>query len=88
MQERSALLDRVIKPQLGGFSEEFARQVLAFDFPPADLDRYKALSEKAQDGTLSSEERADLEKYLDVNDFLIAMKAKAKASLRKQNPAA
>ncbi len=75
-------------PDQGGFPPELARQVLAFDFPAADHSRYAELSAKASEGQLSDEDRSELEDYLNVNDFLTIIKAKATASLRQQNPAA
>lgn len=87
MLSQSAILQRVIDPERGDFPPDLARRVLGFDFPAADHARYAELSAKAQDGTLTEEERAELEDYLDVNDFLTLLKAKAEASLR-HNPAA
>ncbi|HZL37689.1 MAG TPA: hypothetical protein VFC78_20395 [Tepidisphaeraceae bacterium] len=83
-----AILDRVLNSQRGNLSPELARHILSLDFPPVDHARYAALSDKAQAGTLAPSERAELEDYLNVNDLLLIMKAKAQASLRQQNPAA
>jgi hypothetical protein len=83
-----AILERVIDPKRGGFSASLARQVLKFTFLRKDLARYEKLSYKARDGTLSAPERAELEDYLNVNDLLMILKAKAEASLRDQTPAA
>ena len=83
-----AILERVIDPRHGGFSTELARHILGFSFPPKDRVRYEKLSYKAQDGALSAAERAELEDYLNVNDLLIILKAKAQASLGDQTPAA
>ena len=83
-----AILDRVIDSKRGDFPAEVARQVLKFAFPPKDRARYEKLSYKAQDGTLTVKERAELEDYLNVNDLLIVLKAKAEASLRNESPAA
>jgi hypothetical protein len=83
-----AILERVIDPARGDFPRSLADAVLNFAFPPDDLQRYEEFSSKAQDGTLTAEERAILEDYLDVNDLLMFLKAKARASLASQNPAA
>ena len=82
------ILERVIDPKRGDFPAPLARQVLKFTFPPKDRARYKRLSSKAQEGRLSESERAQLEDYLNVNDLLIILKAKAEASLRRKSPAA
>ena len=82
MASDSSILERVISPDRGGLSAELARHILSFDFPPSDHARYEELSEKASEGTLTETERAELEEYLDINDFLAILKAKANASLR------
>ena len=88
MVVRASILERVIEPGRGGFSAEFAREVLKFGFPPADHARYEELSARAQNDELSEEESAELEEYLNVNDFLTILKAKAEASLRTKGSAA
>ena len=72
----------------GNFPPDVARAVLKFAFPPKDRARYEKLSYKAQDGTLTEKERAQLEDYVNVNDLLIVLKAKAEASLLNESPAA
>jgi hypothetical protein len=88
MASDSTILERVIKPERAGLSPELACHILAFDFPPSDHARYQELSARASEGTLSETERAELEEYLDVNDFLTIIKAQAKASLHPRDPAA
>jgi hypothetical protein len=83
-----AILDRVIASKQGDFPLDLARQVLRFTFPPKDRARYEKLSYKAQDGSLTEKERAELEDYVNINDLLIVLKAKAQASLRDQSPTA
>lgn len=88
MLTNPAILERVIDPDCGDFPIDFARQVLKFAFPAKDRARYEVLSYKAQDGKLSAAERAELEDYLNVDDLLMILKAKAEASLHEQNSAA
>jgi hypothetical protein len=82
------MLERVIQPKRGDFPPELARAILSFGFPPSDHARYADLSAKAQDNSLTEDERAELEDYLNVNDFLTVLKAKAEASLRPKGSAA
>jgi hypothetical protein len=82
------LLDRVFQMSSGTFPEELARQILDLRFPSEDQARYQELSTKAQDGALSSDEQAQLDDYINLNDFLIVLKTKAEASLHKGKPAA
>jgi hypothetical protein len=76
------ILDRVFQPSSGTFSRELAQQILAIHFPPADHARYESLSAKAQEGTLTADEQALLDDYLNINDFLGILKAKAHSSLK------
>jgi hypothetical protein len=69
-------------------SPQLARQILQLNLSAADHLRYRELSAKAQEGTLSTKERDELEAYLGLNDFLIILKAKAEASLGPPDPAA
>jgi hypothetical protein len=82
------LLDRVFSASKGKFPDELARQILDFHFPPEDRAKYLELSDKAQQGNLSKEEQSQLDDYLNVNDFLMVLKAKASESLQTGKPAA
>lgn len=85
---QSAILDRIIEPQHGGFSAEHARYVLSLDFLPEERARYAELSDKAQTGSLNSSEQTDLDDFLSVNALLTILQSKARTSLRKHNSAA
>ena len=88
MASRVSILEHVIGAAKGDLSAELANYLLTFDFPPADQARYAELSAKAQDGSLLAEERAELEDFLNVNDFLTIVQSKARAALGKQSSAA
>ena len=88
MASRVSILERVIGAAKGDLSAALATYLLAFDFPSADQARYAELSSNAQDGSLSAEERAELEDFLDVNDFLTILQSKARAALGRQSSAA
>lgn len=88
MAARAALLDHLIDPRRGDLSGDLARYLLSLDFPASDHARYAELSAKAQEGTLSPDEQAELDDFLDVNDFLTIIQAKARASLDQQTSAA
>jgi hypothetical protein len=85
---RTTILERVIEPKRGDFPPAVAREIMKFNFPPSDHARYAELSAKAQDNTLSDDERSELEEYLNINDFFTVLKAKAEASLRPKGSAA
>ena len=73
---------RVIDPNGGVMPQELARFVQGWNFTAEDHARYEELSAKAQDGTLTGEERDTLEGYLQVDGLISLMKLKAARSLR------
>jgi hypothetical protein len=75
---------RVIDPDQGSLSPDFARYIETWHFPDDDHTRYEELSLKAQDGTLSSEERDLLEAYLQADGLISLLKMKARRSLQEQ----
>jgi hypothetical protein len=79
----SAIWGRVVKPSRGTLSPEAARAILKLDFDPEDRERINLLSAKAQKGSLSPEERAELEEYVRVNAELIVLQSKARLSLKR-----
>jgi hypothetical protein len=82
------ILATAIQPEAGGMSPTLAEEVLRFDFPPRVHELCDALSAKASAGTLTEEEGRELEELLVAGDILGLLKAKARASLRHQAPAA
>lgn len=88
MSDPAAILEKIIEPEVGGFSQELADYVLSLRFPPPMQARCGVLSEKAQEGNLSEKEQSELDAYLSVNTILILLKSKARASLRARDSAA
>ena len=88
MQKESEILERIIQPQQGGFSEEHARYVLSLDFTPDEHARYAQLAARAQEGSLSEEEKSEIDDFLAVNALLAVLQSKARVSLRRHNSAA
>ena len=88
MATRASILELVIDPARGDLSAELARHILSLDFPAADQARYAELAARAQAGTLSAEERAELDDFLNVGDFLTILQSKARASLGTLSPSA
>jgi hypothetical protein len=87
MLANAKLLERVFKPRSGPFSRELAEHLLHLGFSASDQTRYERLSAKAQRGSLTPAQLAELDDYLNLNDFLIILKAKARASLRRRSSA-
>src|SRR5687768_5926454 len=76
------ILRRVIEPDKPGFPAEVAPFVLRLDFPESDHRRMAELLAKANEGSLSPDEREELAGYVRVSDFLSFLQSKARLSLR------
>jgi hypothetical protein len=88
MSRLGSLLDRIIQPESGGFSPEHARYVLSLGFSESERERCLDLSEKAQDGTLSTEEATELDAFLMTNGILTALQSKARRLLKQSSSTA
>ena len=82
------LLEGIIRPGEGGFSPDLARYVLTLDFTPEQQAQYAALAEKAEAGTLTDAEAAEIDEYLAANALLTVLQSKARQSLKHHQPAA
>lgn len=80
--EGTSIFRRVVNPDSGSLPAPLAEFLLDLDFPRADHERYAELSSKAQEGTLTDEERRQLEGYLEVDSLLAVLRLKAQRSLR------
>jgi hypothetical protein len=88
MAAGASIIERIIEPQVGGFSAEHARYVLSLDFSSEEQARYAELAEKVQGGGLSEQEEAELDEFVAANAWLTILQSKARISLKKHNPAA
>ena len=75
------LWSRVVEPQNPDMSPDAARGILALRFTDTDQERVRALGEKANEGTLSAQERSELESYVRVGKMLALLQSKARRSL-------
>ena len=69
-------------------SVEVARYFMQVSFSQSDLDRIRVLSEKANEGELTSEEGEELRLYALLSDFLTVMHLRSEDSLSAKSPAA
>jgi hypothetical protein len=79
----AAIVGRLIKPDHGDFSPEAARELLSLQFGDEDQVLMRELSLKAQDGTLTASEQADVESYRRVGYWLGILWSKARLSLKR-----
>ena len=83
------ILARVIDPANPTLTADAAKAILQLDYTDADRERAAALAQKSNEGTLSTEERRELEGFVFVGDILAILKSKARLSLRSPtSPAA
>ena len=78
-----AIWERVFVPDPRRITPDQARYLLEVRFSQADLDRINELSAKAEEGTLESEEKIELERYVHVGHLLSILKAKIRGRLKK-----
>jgi hypothetical protein len=76
------IFEEVIAPDQGGLSPEAARVLLRLGFKDSAKARISELLRQNNGGDLSAGDRAELEKYLQVGQFLDLLQAKARLSLR------
>jgi hypothetical protein len=88
VQSEMAILDRLIQAERAGFPAAAARSLLKIDFETADHERMHQLGAKAQDGTLTAAEQAELDAYEVVGHLLGLMHSKARLSLKRRKTSA
>jgi len=76
-----AILSRAIHRDKTPLPPEAARALLAMDLAPEDQERMRALSTKAAEGKLSTDERAELASYTRVSHILAVLHSKARHAL-------
>ena len=77
------VLKRVFDFSRHGMSCELAESILKLDFPDNDAARIEELNSKANDGTLTAEEKTELETYIEIGDLLAYWQSKARQTLQR-----
>jgi hypothetical protein len=78
-----AILDNLIKRKGRKLSPLVARAFLEMTFDERDCDRMHELGQKAQEGTLSPKEQAELNGYEIVGHFLAILHSRARQTLKR-----
>lgn len=79
----AVIWNNILQSEQDHLSPETARYILKLDFDKSDHARMESLSTKAQQGKLTSKERADLEEYVRISDLLAILQSKARTALRQ-----
>jgi|GEM_PF-572623 len=80
----TTILDRFLDPVTQILPPDTARQILDLRLDPQLQSRLDVLAEKANQGSLSAEEREEYEEYVEGLDLIAVFKLKARAALRRQ----
>ena len=81
MSTVSSYLDGYFEPVTTVFTPELAEKIVSLQPDPKVVARVTELAGKSDDGTLTDEERNELEKLVDAGDFISLFKAKARRYL-------
>ena len=88
MADISDILGGMMDPSSGGFLPELAQYVIAMRFSDEQAARYEDLAYRNQEGSLTPDERAELDAFVAANTFLTILKSKARRSLAGRPSAA
>lgn len=83
MNVQPSILDRFLDPLTDCLTPEVARRVVALSLDRDTQERIEELREKANEGRLSDEERAEYEEAVEGLDLLGVVKSKARAALAR-----
>jgi|HubBroStandDraft_6_1064221.scaffolds.fasta_scaffold1998923_1 hypothetical protein len=76
------VLRRVFDLSRHGVSAALAESILELDFPEEDAVRVDELNARANEGTLTGDEHAELEAYINIGDLLAYWQSKARRTLQ------
>ena len=85
MATSSSTFDRFLDPVAECFTAGVAQRIIELPTDPQSLERLEQLREKANFGSLSDDERAEYEEFVEAIDFVAILKAKARAVLDKRS---
>jgi hypothetical protein len=78
---QTSVLDRMLDPLSRCLDAESAKRVLELSVDPVVQARVDVLAERANEGLLTPEERAEYEAYINADDFISILKMKAERYL-------
>ena len=81
-----AILRRLVQADKADLSQRVARYFLSVSFTKEEVNRMNELAAKARAGTLTSEERFEIDNYELIGHLLSILKSKARKSLKRTSP--
>jgi hypothetical protein len=88
VNSEAAIWTRLIRPEQDDLSSDAARSLLRIEFSSEDKGRMHELALKAQEGSLTPGEQAEMDDYCRVGRLLDLMHSKARRSLKRPAPGA
>ena len=82
-----AIFGRLIRADETDLSRELARYILTLGFDDEDQKRMTELANRNQEGSLSGEEKAELENFVKAGHMLALLHSKARRTLKTQKGA-
>jgi hypothetical protein len=83
----TSVLDRMLDPLSRCLDAESAKRLLELRVDPVVQSRVDFLAERANEGLLTPEERAEYEAYINADDFISILKMKAERYLSSNGSA-
>jgi hypothetical protein len=80
----TSVLDRVLDPFTDCLTPEVAERIVHLRADSETQARLDELADKANEGQLSTEERAEYDKFLEAFHFITILQAKARTLLQRQ----
>jgi hypothetical protein len=77
-------LDRLLIPVTECFTQEVAERLVSLRSDPEVEARIEELASKANEGTLTDEERAEYEEYVEAVDLIGVLQSRARTILAKR----
>ena len=81
----AAILTRLVDSEEPKLSPAAAEGILTIGFSPVDKDRMHILAVKARSGTLTPDERHEIEAYSRISSLLGILKSKARRTLKRRS---
>jgi len=76
---------RLVRVQDDALSADVARFLLSIDFAEEDEERMQELADHSSAGTLTNQDRAELDGYLHIANFLAVLQSKARVALKSRD---
>lgn len=80
----AAILARLIQLGRDQLSPGAAEYLLSIQFDDHDIARMNELSQLAREGTLSNEQRSELDSYIHVSNLVATIQSKARRALQRK----